>query len=50
MTARVQASKSSLRASGGDYAVSGTSTNALTALPDYTVTFDVSPRNMNLGR
>lgn len=50
VTARVQASQSALRGSGDDFVVTGTSTGALHALPDYTVTFDVSPRNMNLGR
>lgn len=49
-TIRVQASQSSLRASGTDYAVSGTGQSALGVLRDYTLTFDVSPRNMNLGR
>lgn len=47
---RVQASKSSMRATGSDYTVAGTSKSALSALRDYTIEFDVSPRNMNLGR
>ena len=47
---RVQATKSSNRANGQGYQNSGTGTSALAALPDYTVAFDVSPRNMNLGR
>jgi hypothetical protein len=38
------------RGVGTDFAVSGTNRNALRRLPDYTLTFDVSPRNMNLGR
>jgi len=50
MTARVQASQAALRAAGSGYSVAGTSSSAFKALPDYTVTFDVSPRNMNLGR
>jgi len=49
-TLRVQASASSLRAKGSDYVVEGTSTSAHAALRDFTLTFDVSPRNMNLGR
>jgi hypothetical protein len=50
VTARVEASQSAMRGTGSEYVVSGTSTGALHALPDYTLTFDVSPRNMNLGR
>jgi len=50
VTLRVQASKASLRASGGTYLVAGTSQSAHGALADYTITFDVAPRNMNLGR
>jgi len=50
MTLRVQASSSSLRATGSDYQVAGTAKSAHGALRDFTLTFDVSPRNMNLGR
>jgi hypothetical protein len=50
VTVRVQASQTAMRASGADYLVSGTGTQALGALRDYTLQFDVSPRNMNLGR
>ncbi|MEO7189646.1 MAG: prepilin-type N-terminal cleavage/methylation domain-containing protein [Vicinamibacterales bacterium] len=50
ITLRVQASKGSMRATGGDYAVAGTSKSAHRALSDYTVAFEVAPRNMNLGR
>jgi hypothetical protein len=49
-TIRVQASQSGMRSSGADYAVAGTSGSALRSLPDYTLQFEVSPRNMNLGR
>jgi hypothetical protein len=47
---RVQAANSANRASGAGYQVAGTGKSALAALPDYSVGFDVSPRNMNLGR
>jgi len=50
ITLRVQAGQASMRATGSDYAVAGTSKSALKALPDYTIVFEVSPRNMNLGR
>jgi prepilin-type N-terminal cleavage/methylation domain-containing protein len=50
ITVRVQASQAAMRGTGADFSVSGTSQSALRALPDYTLTFDVSPRNMNLGR
>lgn len=50
MTLRVQASSSSLRANGSDYAVAGTAKSAHGALRDFSLSFDVSPRNMNLGR
>ena len=49
-TIRVQASAASMRAAGADYQVSGTSKSANRALADYTVVFEVAPRNMNLGR
>jgi prepilin-type N-terminal cleavage/methylation domain-containing protein len=50
ITLRVQASQAVLRATGADYIVAGTSKSAQRSLPDYTVRFEVSPRNMNLGR
>lgn len=50
ITLRVQAANAAFRAAGGDYQVSGTSREALRNIPDYTVRFEVSPRNMNLGR
>jgi hypothetical protein len=50
ITLRVQASQPWMRASGPDFVVPGTSRVDQRSLPDYTVQFDVSPRNMNLGR
>jgi len=50
VTLRMQAGNAAFRASGGDFAVAGTSREALRNLPDYTVRFEVSPRNLNLGR
>jgi hypothetical protein len=49
-TVRVQASQAGMRSTGADYAVAGTSASALRSLRDYTLQFEVSPRNMNLGR
>ena len=46
---RVQAAHAGLRGIGADFAVPGTSRSARRALPDYAVTFDVTPRNLNLG-
>ncbi len=50
VTIRVQAAQASLRGLGRAFVVPGTSTSALRSLPDYTLTFDVSPRNMSPGR
>jgi hypothetical protein len=50
VSVRVQAAPATLRASGTDYLVAGISRSAHRSLPDYTVRFDVSPRNMNLAR
>jgi len=49
-TIRVQASQIAMRATGADYAVTGTSRSANRALQDYTIVFEIAPRNMNLGR
>ena len=38
------------RGTGADYVVSGFNKSAVKGLADYTVRFEVSPRNMNLGR
>jgi hypothetical protein len=50
LTVRVQASQAALRGIGAEYVVAGTSDSAVRTLPDYTLRFEVSPRNMNLGR
>jgi hypothetical protein len=47
---RVQATDAQFRGTGSDFATPGSNTNALRHLPDYSVRFEVSPRNMNLGR
>jgi hypothetical protein len=46
----VEASADALRASGADFANSGFSGSAVRMLPDFSLRFDVTPRNMNLGR
>ncbi len=50
VTLRVQAAPAGFRGSGADYAVAGINRRALASLPDYSMVFDVSPRNLNLGR
>jgi hypothetical protein len=50
VTVRVEASADALRASGADFANSGFSGSAVRMLPDFSLRFDVTPRNMNLGR
>ncbi len=50
ITLRVQAGVSSLRGSGSLFARPGTATSGDRYLPDQEVTFDVTPRNLNLGR
>jgi len=50
VTLRLQAAAAGLRGAGADYAVSGISRRALASLPDYSIVFDVSPRNLNFGR
>jgi hypothetical protein len=47
---RLQAPSIGLRGGGADYAVSGVSRRALASVPDYSIVFDVSPRNLNVGR
>jgi prepilin-type N-terminal cleavage/methylation domain-containing protein len=49
-TLRVRSSQASLRGTGADFVDAGTSNSALRSQRDYTVRFEVSPRNMNLGR
>jgi hypothetical protein len=46
---RVQAS-ASFRGSSSLFVVAGTSRSASRNLPDYTMTFEITPRNLNLGR
>ena len=50
ISVRIQATQDMHRGTGADFTVSGTSRSALRSLPDYQLTFEVSPRNMNLGR
>jgi prepilin-type N-terminal cleavage/methylation domain-containing protein len=50
VTLRMQTGNAAFRATGADYAVAGRSREALRNIADYTVQFEVSPRNMNLGR
>lgn len=47
---RVEASQSSFRAQGPEFAHPGQATDAWRALPDARVSFDVAPRNLNLKR
>jgi len=49
-TVRVQAGESQFRGSSAEYNVSGFSSSAWTGAPDFTVRFEVTPRNLNLGR
>jgi hypothetical protein len=49
ITVRAQASAPALRGTGGRFAFGGTSQSVWTAVPDFDVTLDVSPRNLNLG-
>jgi len=47
---RVEAGDDALRGTGSEFVRSGFSKSALRTLPDFSVRFDVTPRNMNLGR
>ena len=47
---RVQAAPAGLRGLGSDYLVPGLSRDARRLLPDYGLTIDIAPRNLNLGR
>jgi hypothetical protein len=47
---RVEATQSSFRAQGADFAHPGLSTDAWRALPDVRLSIDVAPRNLNLRR
>ena len=50
ITVRVEAGSDALRGTGADFVNSGFSQSALRTLPDFSVRFEVTPRNMNLGR
>lgn len=50
ITLRVQVADSSLRGSDSRWVNTGTATGGAREVPDYTVTFDVTPRNLNLAR
>jgi hypothetical protein len=51
VTLRVQAAQASMRGPAGPlFTKGGTSQGASRYLPDQEVTFDVTPRNLNLGR
>lgn len=47
---RVEAGDDALRGTGPDFVRSGFNKSALRSLPDFSVRFEVAPRNMNLGR
>jgi hypothetical protein len=47
---RVQVAKEHLRGPGSLFMYPGTATSAERRVPDQQVTFDITPRNMNLGR
>jgi len=50
ITLRVQVGNDMLRGTGADYAVAGKSREGQKMLQDYGVRFEITPRNMNLGR
>jgi hypothetical protein len=50
VTLRVQAPNEMQRTQSVDFSLGGRGTSALRLVPDYTVTTDVAPRNLNLGR
>ena len=47
---RVQTSSHMRRAIGADYTIAGAGRDASTAVPDFSITVDVAPRNMQGGR
>lgn len=49
-TVRVQAGEAQFRSSGADFAVSGSATSSWNTAPDFSVRFEVTPRNLNLDR
>lgn len=50
VTLRLQVANASLRGSGARWINAGTSTGSAKEVADYTVAFDVTPRNLNLAR
>jgi hypothetical protein len=50
VTIRLEAASAAVRAIGPSFANPGTSRSALRSVPDYTVAFDVSPRNLSPWR
>lgn len=50
VTLRVQATDAAFRGSDADFANTGFNQSALRRAPDFAVSFEVTPRNMNLGR
>ena len=50
VTVRVQAAAVMRRGRGGDYATPGQGRDALTLVPDLSMTIDIAPRNMQGGR
>ena len=50
VTLRLQAGNEMMRGQSAEFAVAGRSRSAARSLPDYTLTFDVAPRNVGLSR
>ena len=50
VTIRVQVGLSDLRGSGGDFNQAGASSSGTRYIPDYSMSFEVTPRNLNLIR
>jgi type II secretory pathway pseudopilin PulG len=47
---RIQAAPAASRGTGAGYVNAGFGRSGLAAVPDYSIAFDVTPRNLNLGR
>jgi hypothetical protein len=50
VTLRMQVGNDMMRGQSADFAVTGRSRSAARNLPDYTLSFDVAPRNLGIGR
>jgi hypothetical protein len=50
VTLRMQVGNDMMRGQSADFAITGRSRSAVRNLPDYTLTFDVAPRNLGLSR